>query len=254
MISVYMDEDTQKIIESFSKIKNLPFKSERRGNTAIGKTLEDILLVKENNFNAPDLHNFEIKSHGQESKSYCTLFTKSASFPRAANTMLRKKYGNADSMHPEVKVLHISIFANKWTLNKLKKNEFKLSLNNKEQHIELLTRDFLTKEYEVSAIWTYESLKKTMLKKMKKLAYIKAKKIKNEKHDEYFEYLSMQLFFDLDFNKFLNLLESGKICFDLRMGAYKSGKKKGRSHDHGSGFRIKEKDMRELYSHNYIVD
>lgn len=254
MISCYMDEDTKKIIESFSKITHTSFKSERKGNTAIGKTLEDILSVKENNFNAPDLHNFEIKSHGQDSKSYCTLFTKSATSPRAANTMLRKKYGTPDSIHPEVKVLHTSIFANKWTTNKLKEYEFKLRLSDKKNQVELLTKSCITNKYEVSAIWTYESLKKTMFKKMKKLAYIKAKKIKNQDHDEYFEYLSMQLFFDLDFTKFLKLLKEGKICFDLRMGAYKTGKKKGKSHDHGSGFRIKEKDIKNLYSHSYLID
>jgi len=49
------------------------------------------------------------------------------------------------------------------------------------------------------------------------------------------------------------LLESGDICFDLRMGAYKTGKRKGKSHDHGSGFRIKAKNINKLYSQHYIV-
>lgn len=254
MISDEMDENTKKIIEIFNKIQNKRFKADRKGSTAIGKTLEDALMIKENNFDAPDLHNFEIKSHHKESDSFNTMFTKSASFPRAVNTTLRKKYGNPDSIHQDVKVLHTSIFANKWTPNKLKEYEFRLRLNDKEQNLELLTRDCFTKEYEISATWTYEALKKTMLRKMKNLAYIKALKIIDENHDEYFEYISMDLYLGLNFNMFLVLLESGHICFDLRMGAYKTGKKKGRSHDHGSGFRIKAKNIRELYSNHYLVN
>lgn len=253
MILNKMDENTIKISNAFHSIQNKRFKAERKGSTAIGKTLEDALMIKENNFDAPDLHNFEVKSHHRESDSFSTMFTKSATLPRAVNTTLRKKYGNPDSVHQDVKVLHISIFAHKWTPNKLKEYEFRLRLNNKEQQLELITRDLFTKEYEVSAIWTYEALKKTMFKKMKNLAYIDALKIIDKNHDEYFEYLSMELYYELDFNNFLILLESGDICFDLRMGAYKTGKRKGKSHDHGSGFRIKAKNINKLYSHHYIV-
>lgn len=254
MIIHDLDENTVKIKKAFHSIQNKTFKAERKGNTAIGKTLEDALMITENNFDAPDLHDFEIKSHHNESSSFSTMFTKSATFPRAVNTLLRKRYGNPDSAHPDIKVLHTSIFAHKWTPNKLKEYEFRLRLNNQEQNLELLTRDFFTKEYEVSAIWSYESLRKTMLKKMKNLAYINALKIVDENNDEYFQYLSMELYYDLNFNNFLLLLESGQICFDLRMGAYKTGKRKGKSHDHGSGFRIKGKNINKLYSHYYLVD
>lgn len=254
MIIYELDENTIKISNAFRSIQNKRFKAERKGSTAIGKTLEDALMIKENNFDAPDLHNFEVKSHHKESDSFSTMFTKSATLPRAVNTTLRKKYGNPDSVHQDVKVLHISIFANKWTLNKLKEYEFRLRPNDKEQRLELLTRNYFTKDYEVSAIWTYEALKKTMFKKMKNLAYIDALKIIDENHDEYFEYISMDLYFGLNFNMFLKLLESGHICFDLRMGAYKTGKRKGKSHDHGSGFRIKSKNIKKLYSHHYTVN
>lgn len=253
MILNKMDENTIKMSNAFHSIQNKRFKAERKGSTAIGKALEDALMIKENNFDAPDLHNFEVKSHHKDSDSFCTMFTKSATFPRSVNTLLRKKYGNPDSMHPDIKVLHTSIFAHKWTPNKLKEYEFRLRLNNKEQQLELITRDFFSKEYEVSAIWTYDILKKTMFKKMKNLAYINALKIIDENHDEYFEFLSMELYYNLDFNNFLMLLESGDICFDLRMGAYKTGKRKGKSHDHGSGFRIKAKNINKLYSQHYIV-
>lgn len=35
--------------------------------------------------------------------------------------------------------------------------------------------------------------------------------------------------------------------YDVRIGAYKMGANKGKTHDHGSGFRIKRNDMSKLY-------
>jgi hypothetical protein len=35
--------------------------------------------------------------------------------------------------------------------------------------------------------------------------------------------------------------------FDIRIGAYKVGDKRGRTHDHGSGFRIKRSNLSLLY-------
>jgi len=35
--------------------------------------------------------------------------------------------------------------------------------------------------------------------------------------------------------------------FDIRIGVYHSGKSAGRTHDHGSGFRIKRENFNEIY-------
>ena len=43
------------------------------------------------------------------------------------------------------------------------------------------------------------------------------------------------------------MLEEGLIMYDVRIGAYKTGIKKGKTHDHGSGFRIKRENMHILY-------
>ena len=39
--------------------------------------------------------------------------------------------------------------------------------------------------------------------------------------------------------------------FDIRIGVYQTGKYKGKPHDHGSGFRIKPENLKELYD-NYL--
>ena len=48
-------------------------------------------------------------------------------------------------------------------------------------------------------------------------------------------------------NYLKSLLEEGKIYVDLRIGQYHDGKNKGKTHDHGTGFRIKESDQPLLF-------
>ena len=99
-------------IRDFNKVRDMGFTESRRSNsTGIGKTFEDLIGVAENNAKEPDLHGFEIKSQRNLSGSYVTLFTKSPTIPKSANTHLRMAYGSFDTEHPDVKVLHTSIFS-----------------------------------------------------------------------------------------------------------------------------------------------
>ena len=50
-----------------------------------------------------------------------------------------------------------------------------------------------------------------------------------------------------DYDAFVSLLEQGKIYIDLRIGQYHGGAKDGQTHDHGTGFRIKEYDQPLLF-------
>lgn len=45
----------------------------------------------------------------------------------------------------------------------------------------------------------------------------------------------------------MQLIDDGKLMVDIRIGSYKSGKNKGKPHDHGTGFRIKPVDLDSLY-------
>ena len=45
----------------------------------------------------------------------------------------------------------------------------------------------------------------------------------------------------------LSLLEKGKVYVDLRIGQYHSGPNMGKTHDHGTAFRIREEDQHLLF-------
>jgi len=58
------------------------------------------------------------------------------------------------------------------------------------------------------------------------------------------------LFHGVSLQKFLAQTNEGNIMFDIRIGAYKNINKPktyGKTHDHGSGFRIKREKLALLY-------
>ena len=53
--------------------------------------------------------------------------------------------------------------------------------------------------------------------------------------------------YGFNYDSFADLLEKGVIYVDLRIGQYHSGRNAGRTHDHGTGFRIREVDQPLLF-------
>ena len=106
----------EEFIEEFQKIKAMGWiRTHRSGNTGIGKTLEDLLGIEENNYQEPDFGEYELKASRSNSNSMLTLFTKSP-LPKGANTRLRLMYGYASSAYNnDEKVLHATLNANTFT-------------------------------------------------------------------------------------------------------------------------------------------
>lgn len=67
-------------------------KTHRAGNTGIGKTLEDLLGITENNIPGPNAAMIELKSARKNVSSMLTLFTKSP-LPKKANSVLLQRFG-----------------------------------------------------------------------------------------------------------------------------------------------------------------
>ncbi len=242
-----MKSDREKIIEKFYEIKKLGFvKSNRSNNTGIGKTFEDYAGVEENNFDEPDLFGYEIKSHREDASSYVTLFTKSPTFPKGANALLKDKYGTPYKENPSLKKLHTSMFANKYN-NYNNQYSFRL-LNNKEKGlINIGVFNCTTKELiDDSVGYTYDSIDNVLKQKLHNLFYVSAER-RYEGSIEFFFFNKAEIYTNPSLDNFLTLLDEGLVMFDLRMGSYHSGNNYGKAHDHGSGFRILESNFILLY-------
>ena len=242
------DQNLQAFIKDFHRVEQLGFMpSHRKSNTGIGKTYEDLLGVAENNLKEPDLHGFEVKSQRAYSGSYVTLFTKSPTMPRGANAILKDKYGSQDEKYPKINVLHTSIFANSFNNHK-SGFRFSLEINYHEDKLYLLVADQNCNVIDRTTYWTFSVLQKCLTDKLSRLAYVSAETRRNGNNQEEFHFNKAKIFSGLkSFQTFLDLLEEKKIMFDIRIGAYKTGTKKGKPHDHGSGFRIQKDNMNELY-------
>lgn len=246
-----MTDNLSLFIEDFKKVRDLGFiPSRRSSSTGIGKTFEDFIGVAENNITEPDLHGFEIKSQRNLSSSYVTLFTKSPTMPKGANSYLRESYGSQDIKYPDIKVLHTSIFHGRFNTHSAGAN-FSLEIDYQEQRLYILI-ETIDGKIDRSVYYSFDALRQA-IKKIENLAFVRAdtKKLGDIEH---FHFTKATIFYDfISFEKFLESIELGLIMYDVRIGAYKTGRNRGKTHDHGSGFRIKRENMGLLYNKHVEV-
>lgn len=234
-----MNKNYEELKKLFNKIKNMGWiESHRKGNTGIGKTLEDLLDKKEDNFALPDFKDIEIKSQRNATNSMITLFTKSPDYPIAVNTFLRETFGNISNKYNNKKILHTTINAKNFNTH-ISGNNFKILIDRDLKRLVLQVENNITKEiiYE-NAYWSFDNIQYALEHKLKYIAIVNADE-KNKDSKNYFKFTKIIFIHGITLDKFLEALENGDIFVDIRIGVYNSGKAKGKTHDHGTGFRIK---------------
>ena len=231
-------------IREYNKICNMGWiRTHRSGPTGIGKTLEDLLEIQENNIDGPDFGDYELKSCRLGSNSMLTIFTKTPQ-PRGAINTLRMTFGySSDAYNNDEKVLHATLSAAGFTSIANTGHSLKISCN----PTQISIIDETETEY---AYWTREDLKTAFEKKYKnKFIYAKAQ-AQGFGKDEEFKFVEAYEVSGFNYDSFVTLLEQGKIYVDLRIGQYHGGQKDGQTHDHGTAFRIKENDHSLLFKNN----
>ena len=98
-----------------------------------------------------------------------------------------------------------------------------------------------------------EELENALTKKLNALFYVNAETRKVDGLEE-FHYTQAKIFLNPSLGNLLKLIDDGKLMVDIRIGSYKSGKNKGKTHDHGTGFRIKPNDLSLLYAETLDLD
>ena len=238
---IKMIETLNDFIREFEKIKDMGWiRTHRAGPTGIGKTLEDLLGIPENNFDEPDFGDYELKSCRIDSNSMLTMFTRSPQ-PSRSNTYLRMKYGYSSGAYDnDEKVLHSTLSADRFT--PIANTGHCLKIWCDVDGIYILSEDGRENVY-----WSREALKKCFERKYKnKFVYAKALS-RGVGAAEEFKFIEAYEVSGFDYEAFIGLLENGKIYVDLRIGQYHDGKNKGKTHDHGTAFRIKESDQPMLF-------
>ena len=194
-------------------------KTHRAGNTGIGKTLEDLLGITENNVPGPNATMIELKSTRKNVSSMLTLFTKSP-LPPKANSALLERFGYESTRGNKRKELHTTVSTKEF--NTLKgKVGFKIDIPKDKINL-------ITTQYEILGYWNKEILKNSFERKLPNLLYVKAE-TRGKGSNEAFWFNEAWLLSGFDFDNFISLLKEGVILVDIRIGQYPNG----RPHDHG---------------------
>ena len=234
--------------KDFLAIKEKGFvPSTRIHDTGIGKTFEDLVGIHENNNFLADYGDaLEIKSSRELSASMMTLFTKSLSNPKQVNSVLCQRYGKPDKDFPNLRILHTTVTATDFNTFE-KKYGFKLQVSEQLGVIYLVIKDLQTGQVDdAQPYFAFDDLRERVEKKCKHLAYISAES-KKEGGKEFFKFNKAVLLSGLTFEKFIDCMKKGLIVYDIRLGAYRSGKMMGKPHDHGSGFRVLKRNLSKVF-------
>lgn len=248
-----MKSSKEQLIEIFKQIHDRGWvQSHRSNNTGIGKTFEDLAGIEENNSEEPDFEEFEIKSHRGEANSPITLFTLVPTFPKQANGYLQDRFGEPYPDRPNLKKLHASMFANRKS-SYFGKYSFQLINDRIAKVLKIGVYDLGTGELiDASAGYTYDNLQTKLFKKLNNLFYVIANRRFHNSIEE-FHFTNAIIYTKPSFERFLDIMDDGNVQYDIRIGSYQSGTKYGLPHDHGSGFRIRENYILDLYkSTEYI--
>jgi hypothetical protein len=229
-------DNIDEVILRLKKIKENGFiQTHRAHDTGVGKTLEDLLGIQENNFTVPDMGKIELKSKRIETGSMLTLATK-APKPRGINRVLYDhfKYKDEDGDY----CLHT-------TPGGSKPNNLGFQVLFVEDKL------ILDNEKNINVYWPITIFDEVLMNKSDYVLLVFSEtKGERKTIKEYFHYVEAYLLSDLNKNKFKNAIENDKLKVDIRIGVYKSGKSQGKYHDHGTGFRLNKNNFLELYD-NY---
>ena len=189
----------------------------RRGPTGIGKTLETLLGVKENNLRSPDLGKIELKSRRIKSTSLLTMFTFNYSIWKIEQKELIKQYGYYKD--------------GRWALYTTAKNK----PNNRGFYVKV-EQDYVRLYHEdgLCAIeWELERLINDLKNKFLNVLLVEADNHKSGENEEFW-YKEAHLLTGIIVEKFLEYIKNGTIAVDLRMHINKNGGVRS----HGTGFRL----------------
>lgn len=214
----------------FEKIKNSGWiRTHRNGTTGIGKTLEDLLGINENNNDAPDFGEYELKAHRTNNNSLITLLTKTPK-PKRINKKLFEDFGYLDKSSNRY-VLHATLSTQKYTTINQTTNKLKIDFIEDNLHILWNSNSY--------AYWDMPYLEESIQRKYSgSLIYVTADSRGSGKNEE-FLFKNAWHFTSINTDSFISLIKSGKIYVDIRIGRYPDG----RLHDHGTAFRIYEVDF-----------
>ena len=241
---IFLNKQVELLKEKFREIKGKEFcESLREGYTGIGFTFESLLEKKEDNSYNPDVNGIEIKTRYGYSKAYTTLFCLTPKGYENTIEHLLKYYGYSDkdglkSFKGDVFSKKNNVIANKFI--------FKLKVAEYSKQLKLIILDINLNVLDKSIYWDLSEIKNRVYTKLNFLALINGYPYKRD-GKVYYKYTSLDIYKLKSFNYFLEALKNDEIYITFNIGTFKSGKRLGDIHDHGTAFKLKRGCINKLF-------
>lgn len=213
--------------KEFAELKSKGWvKSERRGPTGIGHTLEKLIGLPENNIASPDLGEIELKSHRINSHSMITLFTFNRKAWKMSPLEAIRKYGTPDVNG------RLGLY---FTMSRTP-NSTGLFL-----HVEDETISVRHISGEIVAEWQLQALAERFMEKLPAVILVSAfSEMRGD--DEWFKFDRAQLLTGTSADILRNQILTGNALVDLRLH-----EKVTSARNHGTGFRAHEGKLPSLF-------
>ncbi len=229
-----MDGGLSELIEKLAEISRRGYvQTHRSGNTGIGKTLEDLLDIEENNKQGADWRGFELKAHRKGGQSRITLITMSPKLKNGRSWReFIEEFGYVDRK---------GRLAIKKTLYPYENDGWRIDATDREI--------LLINSGEVVATWDIDDLNSRLYNKLHNTVFVFADTIGSGSREE-FHYNSIRVGESLVISDFVDLIMSGDIVIEMRMHQKESGAVR----DHGTAFRIKEDKIKNIFDSTNSID
>lgn len=235
-----------KLKKELQKIKDMGWILCSQNNFGeVGLKLERLLNRNPENFEIPDYDNIEIKTKSSKTKKLITLFNAAPDSYLYEIKRLHGLYGYTYTTMGRYKVLNSIVYSKKKTYVS-KGIYFSLKVLWDKKIVNLIVSDEDDNIIDNLTSWTFDLLQEKLERKLKYLCFLEV--------DKYFNYDRMYIKYSKDnyyvlkgFDCFMMLLEQGIISITFRIGVFKTGKRMGQIHDHGTSFSIHEKDLERLF-------
>ena len=204
----------------------------RKGPTGIGHTLEQELNLTENNLSIPDIGGrVELKTTRRQSNSMVTLFTFNRAVWQLPQKEIIEKYGYSDGANR--KSLYSSVF-----YQQPNPQNILLEIDKTDQKIHLYHNSGI-----LLATWSIYNIVGKFISKLERLLVVFAdNRINKEINREEFLFTDAYLLETPSPEQFIDAFEKSLIAINIRMHLKGSGSVR----NHGTGFRIQEKDITDL--------
>lgn len=242
----------QILIEKFNEIRDLGwitsnFPLTRHYDNCLGDTFEALVGKPVDNVSVADFHGIEFKSHRTVTNSMVTLFSKSPSYPKRANTFLRTNYGVYEETYNSM-ILNTTVFGNRENTHRGGYG-FKVIVDRQNENIRLFIRDLNTGIIVNNDVyWSFTVIENAIKRKLDTIAILYGEEMPDYNSNKWLvRYTNMSLIKQITLDKMLKSIEDGRLAIDIRIGVYASGKNAGKTHDHGTAFRMNLQDLLTLY-------